>query len=76
MVVIVNQGFDYVKERVVHNRDCDNAVKVAFGSGLLTKEPEALDILKRYVTELKSDTLLLADEEQFMRQQVIDSTGL
>ncbi|NJK35289.1 MAG: hypothetical protein HC919_10200 [Oscillatoriales cyanobacterium SM2_2_1] len=52
---IALKGFDYVKERIVPFKDCDKALKAAFGSGGRSEQPNTISVLQDYIAEIKQD---------------------
>jgi Superfamily II DNA/RNA helicases, SNF2 family len=49
------KGFNAVKAKVAPMRDCDTALKVAFGSGLHSTQTNSLFALNGYIDEIKRD---------------------
>jgi hypothetical protein len=49
------KGFEAVKQKVVPVRNCDTALKAAFGSGDLAQEETVLWVLEQYIQELRQD---------------------
>jgi hypothetical protein len=52
--VIQHCGFAYVRDKVIPARDCDTALRVAFGSGSDATEVHVLSTLDSYINELRS----------------------
>ncbi|MFQ3616727.1 MAG: hypothetical protein SNJ57_09125 [Cyanobacteriota bacterium] len=57
--LIETEGFEVVRERVTAARDCDTALKAAFGSGLLAEMSDVSTTLSVYIEELQADCLKL-----------------
>jgi hypothetical protein len=53
--LIAVKGFEAVKQKVVPARDCDTALKAAFGSGDRAQEDNVLWALEQYIQELRRD---------------------
>jgi hypothetical protein len=53
--LIAVKGFEAVKQKIFPVRDCDTALKVAFGSGDLAQEDNVLLALEQYIQELRRD---------------------
>ena len=53
--LIAVKGFETVRQKVVPARDCDTALKVAFGSGDQAQEDNVLGALEQYIQELRRD---------------------
>lgn len=53
--LIAVKGFEAVKQKVVPARDCDTALKAAFGSGDRAQEDNVLWTLEQYIQELRRD---------------------
>jgi hypothetical protein len=53
--LIEDKGFDAIKEKVTPVRDCDKSLKVAFGSGPCSTEPNSLFALNDYIAEIERD---------------------
>ena len=53
--LIAVKGFELVRQKVVPVRNCDTALKVAFGSGNLAQEDNVLLALNQYIQELRRD---------------------
>lgn len=53
--LITVKGFETVRQKVVPARDCDAALKVAFGSGDQAQEDNVLGALEQYIQELRRD---------------------
>jgi hypothetical protein len=53
--LITVKGFETVRQKVVPARDCDTALKVAFGSGNQAQEDNVLWALEQCIQELRRD---------------------
>jgi hypothetical protein len=53
---IEEHGFDCVKQNIVPVRDCDTALKAAFGSGELATLEGSTEALKTYLQDLRQNT--------------------
>jgi hypothetical protein len=49
-------GFDFVKQNIVPVRDCDQVLKVAFGSGELSMLTKTREVLISYIQDLRQET--------------------
>jgi hypothetical protein len=55
-LLIPHFGFEEVRSRIVPARECDTALKAAFGSGLAAEEPPVLQHLANRINELRAET--------------------
>ncbi|NCJ07046.1 hypothetical protein GS597_11110 [Synechococcales cyanobacterium C] len=53
---IETYGFESVRDQIVPVRKCDKAIKAVFGSGALSTEPNAVEILTSYIETLRQET--------------------
>lgn len=51
--LVETQGFEVVRWKATSARDCDAALKAAFGSGLLADQSNVLDSLNSYINEIQ-----------------------
>jgi hypothetical protein len=54
--ILRSHPFEMVLNKVVPARECDTAIKVAFGSGNQTELSRAIDTLDEYIRELRAKT--------------------
>lgn len=54
-LLIEVEGFERVRDKVVPVRECDQALKVIFGSGMLSEMENSLVALSNYLDKLKRD---------------------
>jgi hypothetical protein len=53
--LIIVQGFESIKQKVLPVRGCDTALKSIFGSGDRAQEANVIDTLGQYIEELKKE---------------------
>ncbi|MEG5057407.1 hypothetical protein QUB60_17870 [Microcoleus sp. A2-C5] len=61
--VIKTCGFEEVREKIVPVRECDTALKAAFGSGPKSTAENTIFILQKYVEELRDQTQQLLTDD-------------
>jgi len=53
---IETHGFEFVRDKIVPVRECDQAIKAVFGSGEVSTRENSLSTLKSYIEELREET--------------------
>ena len=69
-------GFEYVLAKVVAAPYCDTALRAAFGSGIHSTQPNSVECLQAYITELRNLPIdLLVTEPLSFRSKSEDPPG-